>query len=259
MATLRLNCNHNAIECITICIHIAIYARRYPFAERIAPERGKVGLWRAKGEFWGMDSPVASRQPLTWRVIPRGSSPGLGRPGRLWSAAWSLTSPYTYQKFETGLSGPQIAPVATFPPPPPSRSDRRPIRLAFLESQFARVALGAVAVGEAQCLNNLQSKQIACRRSRLIMGMPGGRIAKAIRGGHRPRAGGAKPQEAVFFFFSGAAGVLGPKLSTGRATPKLTVRLLIQGFFLDSRFRGLQVRRNPRGMTAKSERWGRVA
>src|SRR3546814_1747480 len=33
------------------------------------------------------------------------------------------------------------------------------------------------------------------------MGMPGGRIAKAIRGGRRPRAGGAKPQEAVFFFF----------------------------------------------------------
>ena len=42
------------------------------------------------------------------------------------------------------------------------------------------------------------SKQTkACRRSRLIMGMPGGRIALAIRGGRRPRAGGAKPQEAA--------------------------------------------------------------
>lgn len=33
------------------------------------------------------------------------------------------------------------------------------------------------------------------------MGMPGGRIALAIRGGRRPRAGGAKPQEAALFFF----------------------------------------------------------
>ena len=48
---------------------------------------------------------------------------------------------------------------------------------------------------------NPTHQQKACRRSRLIMGMPGGRIALAIRGGRRPRAGGAKPQEAVFFFF----------------------------------------------------------
>src|SRR3546814_13727345 len=52
------------------------------------------------------------------------------------------------------------------------------------------------------CFSDLSPfEQKACRRSRLIMGMPGGRIAKAIRGGRRPRAGGAKPQEAVFFFF----------------------------------------------------------
>src|SRR3546814_366370 len=35
-------------------------------------------------------------------------------------------------------SGPEIAPAATFPPPLPSRLDRCPIRLAFLESQFRR-------------------------------------------------------------------------------------------------------------------------
>jgi len=33
-------------------------------------------------------------------------------------------------------SGPEIAPVATFPPALPSRIDRCPIRLAFLESQL---------------------------------------------------------------------------------------------------------------------------
>jgi hypothetical protein len=38
-------------------------------------------------------------------------------------------------------SGPEIVPAATFPPALPSRFDRRPIRLAFLESQFATVPL----------------------------------------------------------------------------------------------------------------------
>tara|TARA_R110000822_G_scaffold88844_6_gene205580 strand:+ start:591 stop:791 length:201 start_codon:yes stop_codon:yes gene_type:complete len=42
---------------------------------------------------------------------------------------------------EKGLGGPEIAPVGTFPPALPSRVDRRPIRLAFLESQFATVPL----------------------------------------------------------------------------------------------------------------------
>jgi len=35
-------------------------------------------------------------------------------------------------------SGPEIVPVATFPPVLPSRIDRCPIRLAFLESQLRR-------------------------------------------------------------------------------------------------------------------------
>jgi hypothetical protein len=48
---------------------------------------------------------------------------------------------------EMRLGGPEIAPVATFPPALPSRMDHRPIRLAFLESQFARVSLGAVLDG----------------------------------------------------------------------------------------------------------------
>ena len=42
----------------------------------------------------------------------------------------------------------------------------------------------------------------ACRRSRLIMGMPGGRIALAIRGGRRPRAGGGEaPKRRCFSSF----------------------------------------------------------
>src|SRR3546814_16063489 len=41
--------------------------------------------------------------------------------------------------------------------------------------------------------------------------------------------------------------------------PKLTVRVLIQRFFLDSRFRVPQTRRKPRKIAPNSEFWGRVA
>src|SRR3546814_5125318 len=55
------------------------------------------------------------------------------------------------------------------------------------------------------------------------MGMPGGRIAKAVRGGCRSRPGGAKLQETVFFFFFfGSDDAASSELSTGRATLKLT-------------------------------------
>src|SRR3546814_10768708 len=37
------------------------------------------------------------------------------------------------------LGGSEIAPVGTFPPPLPSRSDRPHIRLAFLETHFRRL------------------------------------------------------------------------------------------------------------------------
>jgi len=97
-------------------------------------------------------------------------------------------------------SGPEIAPVGTFPPALSSRIDRCPIRLAFLESQLRRCRWRCVCDRSA-AFKRSPFQQIACRRSRLITGMPGGRIALAIRGGRRPRAGGAKPQEAVLFFF----------------------------------------------------------
>lgn len=42
---------------------------------------------------------------------------------------------------DDAMSRPQIAPVATFPFPLPSQSDRHPIRPAFLESQFGMVPL----------------------------------------------------------------------------------------------------------------------
>jgi len=46
--------------------------------------------------------------------------------------------------------GPEIAPAATFPPALPSRMDRRAIRPAFLESQFATGPLGAALDGWAR-------------------------------------------------------------------------------------------------------------
>src|SRR3546814_18982562 len=95
---------------------------------------------------------------------------------------------------------PDIAPVAAVPPALPSRIDRCPIRLAFLESQLRRCCWRCGCDGGA-AFKRSPFYQKACRRSRLIMGMPGGRIAKAIWGDRRPPAGGAKPQEAVFSFF----------------------------------------------------------
>ncbi len=132
-------------------------------------------------------------------VKPRGSSFGKS------TAREARRAPSTFDPLnlcltpEKGLGGAEIAPVGTFPPSLPSHVGRRAIRMAFLESQLdgwawwcagwlsATVELGA-------------NPTKACRRSRLIMGMPGGRMALAIRGGRRPRAGGAKPQEAALFF-----------------------------------------------------------
>ncbi|KKW89317.1 hypothetical protein YP76_26060 [Sphingobium chungbukense] len=52
---------------------------------------------------------------------------------------------------------------------------------------------------EAQCLNESnQTNSVPAEMAH--HGVPGGRIALVIRGGRRPRAGGAKPQEAVLFF-----------------------------------------------------------
>lgn len=62
----------------------------------------------------------------------------------------TLDLPRPFQTPEMRLCGPEIAPVATFPPALPSRMDHRPIRLASLESQFATVPLGAALDGWAR-------------------------------------------------------------------------------------------------------------
>ncbi|BAI99220.1 hypothetical protein SJA_P2-00440 (plasmid) [Sphingobium indicum UT26S] len=88
-------------------------------------------------------------------------------------------------------SGPEIAPAATFPPPLPSRLDRCPIRLAFLESQLRRCRWRC-GRGRGAAFKRSLIQQKACRRSRLIMGDAGWEDRKAIRGGRRPRAGGGE-------------------------------------------------------------------
>src|SRR3546814_2404632 len=88
-------------------------------------------------------------------------------------------------------SGPEIAPAATFPPPLPSRLDRCPIRLAFLESQLRRCRWRS-GRGRGAAFKRSLIQQKACRRSRLIMGDAGWEDRKAIRGGPRTRAGGGE-------------------------------------------------------------------
>src|SRR3546814_2579594 len=62
-------------------------------------------------------------------------------------------------------SGPEIAPAATFPPPLPSRLDRCPIRLAFLESQLRRCRWRC-GRGRGAAFKRSLIQQKACRRSR---------------------------------------------------------------------------------------------
>src|SRR3546814_16042982 len=88
-------------------------------------------------------------------------------------------------------SGPEIAPAATFPPPLPSRLDRCPIRLAFLESHLRRCRWRC-GRGRGAAFKRSLIQQKACRRSRLIMGDAGWEERKATRGGRRPRAGGGE-------------------------------------------------------------------
>lgn len=64
-------------------------------------------------------------------------------PGKPVERHRALDPPGPLQTSEMRLGGPEIAPVGTFPPALPSRMDRRVIRLASLESQFATVPLGA--------------------------------------------------------------------------------------------------------------------
>ncbi len=175
--------------------------RRYPLAERIAPEHGKVGLWRAEGEFWGMDSPLACRQPLTRWVIPRGSSPGAG-PGRPWSAAWSLTPPQPIRSSKQGPAARKSRLWRRFRLPCPLGSITALSAWLFWKAN-CNDAAGAVVQIEAQRLNDPKSNKKRAGEAGSSWGMPGGRIAKAIRGGRRPRAGGGEaPKRRRFSSFS---------------------------------------------------------
>src|SRR3546814_17150856 len=91
-------------------------------------------------------------------------------------------------------SGSEIAPGATFPPAPPSQLDHHPLRLAFQERQFATWPL-ALSLRSGRGVYTFLINQKAYRRSPSILGMPGGRIATAIRGRGRSRAGAATRQE----------------------------------------------------------------
>src|SRR3546814_11274107 len=109
------------------------------------------------------------------------------------------------------LGGSEIAPVGTFPPPLPSRSERPHIRLAFLESHFRRLGLvmrwlyGCDGHAIPQINKSAPAKPAQC-------GDAGWEDRYAIRGGRRPRAGGAKPQAAALFFLSTSPQAARPKV-----------------------------------------------
>ncbi|ATE68003.1 hypothetical protein COO09_23360 [Rhizorhabdus dicambivorans] len=68
----------------------------------------------------------------------------------------------------------------------PFRMDRRPLRSASWKANSRRWSWARSWQDGRGGWANPIHQQKACRQSRLIMGMPGGRIALAIRGGRRP-------------------------------------------------------------------------
>ena len=96
--------------------------------------------------------------------------------------------------------GPEIAPAATVPPALPSRMDRRAIRPAFLESQFATGPLGAALDGWARWSGKSHTPTKSVPAKPAHHGDAGwedrfsdpGRPKAASRRGEAPR-GGASP------------------------------------------------------------------
>src|SRR3546814_16934991 len=73
----------------------------------------------------------------------------------------------------------------------PGRSATYP--LGFSGKPFATVGLGGVlAIGARRLLSSPNKQKCAGEAGSISWGMPGGRIALAIRGGQRPRAGGGE-------------------------------------------------------------------
>jgi hypothetical protein len=192
-----------------------------------APEiaESEIALWRAKGEFWGIGSPFALRgggDAPKVEDLAQENQPAQGGGG----APWAFHRPKPCSTIGIALSGPEIALPERFRPLP-SPIERRPIRLAFLEShcnagsrRVRAISARFVPIPKLSKLAGEAGSSWGCR--------VGG--SRSDPGGRRPRAGGAKPQEAVLSF-SLRAGPAGAELSTGRATLKLTVCVLIQRFF----------------------------
>src|SRR3546814_5647029 len=109
------------------------------------------------------------------------------------------------------LGGSEIAPVGTFPPPLPSRSERPHIRLAFLESHFRRLGLvmhwllGCDGHAIPQINKSAPATPAQC-------GDAGWKDRVAVRGGRRRRAGGVKPQVAAHFLLSTSTQAGRPKV-----------------------------------------------
>lgn len=110
------------------------WARSYPICTTI-PAQSSASTPRAK---------MPASPPTTAPGLARSmSSIRSGVTGMVEAAFNPLAriDPVGLDLADDAMSRPQIASVATFPFPLPSQSDRHPIRLAFLESQFAMVPL----------------------------------------------------------------------------------------------------------------------
>ena len=173
-------------------------------------------------------------------------------------APWAVATPETLSRRRNRAGWPGKRPCRDVSTLPALSIGAPTYPLGFSGKPFSTAGLGSVlAIGRDGWAIFQINKSVPAKPAH--HGDAGWEDRAAIRGGRRPRAGGAKPQEAVLFFSFGHVGAAGAELSTGKATLKLTVRLLIQRFFLDSRFRVPQTRRKLGKMTSKSEFWGRVA
>jgi len=155
-------------------------------------------------------------------------------------------------------SGPEIAPVATFPPALPSPARRCAIRMAFLESQLEGSARreagcsGATVGPSAKVNKNVPAKPAhhgdAGWEDRFSD--PGWPKA-ASRRGEAPRGGA--------FLLLGSVGSSRRGVIHKQGYPKTHHTPSDSKILLGFKIQGPQRRGNPREMVSKSERWGRVA
>ena len=108
-------------------------------------------------------------------------------------APWAVATPETLSRRRNRAGWPGKRPCRDVSTLPALSIGAPTYPLGFSGKPFATVGLGGVlAIGARRLLSSLNKQKCAGEAGSISWGMPGGRIALAIRGGRRPRAGGGE-------------------------------------------------------------------